>query len=197
MKYSKNQHWPYSNPFSPIGNSGYSPLYQAWDEAILHVHRRFRGPDPAFPRSGLLTLRKFQKPLAFQPFQKVQTLAAFESAIGSTPFQQFAHRMRQFCSTDPSTGLDHFPDQRNLFPGKLPATESLTVSCGDHASPPLPFSHNKEMGQGPAKNDHFRKKILSSLSRAIALGGPRKRDIPSPRNAISSTINQRPSLYDA
>jgi alanine dehydrogenase len=24
MKYSKNQHWPYSNPFSPIGNSGYS-----------------------------------------------------------------------------------------------------------------------------------------------------------------------------
>jgi hypothetical protein len=24
MKYSKNQYWPYSNPFSPIGNSGYS-----------------------------------------------------------------------------------------------------------------------------------------------------------------------------
>jgi hypothetical protein len=122
------------------------------------VCRRRNVPPRVFPRSSLLTLWKLEKPLAFHPLQQVQTLAGFEPAIYAPPLQQFAHRVRKLGSTDPCTGLDHFLDQAKLFAGKFPATESLIFYCADHAGPPLPFSHSKEMEQDPAENDHFRKK---------------------------------------
>jgi hypothetical protein len=143
------------------------------------VCRRCNVPPCAFPRSGLLTLRKLQKPLAFQPLQQIQTLAGFEPAIYAPPIQQFAHRVRKLGSADPCTGLDHFLDQAKLFAGKFPATESLIFYCADHAHPPLPFSHSKEMEQDPAENDHFRKKCFSSLLRTVADGGPKKWTYPS------------------
>jgi hypothetical protein len=138
------------------------------------VCRRRNVPPRAFPRSGLLTLWKLQKPPAFQPLQQIQTLAGFEPPICPPPIQQFAHRVRKLGSADSYTRLDHFLDQAKLFAGKFPATESLIVSCGDHAHPPLPFFHSKEMEQDPAENDHFQKKCISSLLRTAADGRPKK-----------------------
>jgi hypothetical protein len=141
---------------------------------------RWRDVSPRpFLWSGLLTLRKLQKPLVFQTSQKLQTLACFESALYTPPLQQFAHRVRKLRSADPGTSLDHFLDQAKLFAGKFPTAESLIFSCGDHARPPLQFSHSKELEQGPEENDNFRKKYWSSLFQIAANESPKKSTYPS------------------
>jgi hypothetical protein len=79
--------------------------------------------------------------------------------------------MRQLRSADSRTSLHHFLDQGNLLGSKFPATKSMILYCGDHATPPSLLSYSKEMKQDPAKNDHPRKKVSSLSLRAIVVRG--------------------------